>query len=122
MAWTYNVRLKTFKHNGAYRLSALYPGAPGYKDNPTHECVKDLGPIPKGKYKIVGIPFTHERAGKFTLRLESDKSNNMCGRNGFLIHGESRDHPGEASNGCIVLEPDFRKAIWNSMDKELIVE
>jgi len=35
MAWDYNVMLRTFKHNGIYKFSARYAGAPGYKDNPS---------------------------------------------------------------------------------------
>lgn len=122
MAWTYNVMMKTFKRNGEYKFSALYAGAPGYKDNPEYECLRDRGPLPRGKYRITGVPFTHKKAGRFTLRLEPDKGNNMCNRSSFLIHGESQTHPGEASNGCIILDPRFRKAIWDSKDKEIIVE
>ncbi|WP_380180946.1 tlde1 domain-containing protein [Kalamiella sp. sgz302252] len=122
MSWTYNVMLKTFKHNGVYEFRARYAGAPGYKDNPEYECLKEQGPLPRGKYRIVGVPFTHKKAGLFTLRLEPDKNNSMCGRSGFLIHGDSKTKPGTASNGCIVLDPKFRERIWQSGDKELIVE
>ncbi|MEI2265032.1 tlde1 domain-containing protein [Erwinia sp. CGal63] len=122
MSWTYSVMMKTFKHNGEYKFSALYAGAPGYKDNPEYECLRNKGPLPRGKYRIVGVPFTHKKAGEFTLRLEPDKGNSMCGRDGFLIHGDSRKEPGTASNGCIILDPRFRKEIWKSGDRELIVE
>nr|WP_123336389.1 DUF2778 domain-containing protein [Erwinia sp. JUb26] len=47
---------------------------------------------------------------------------NMHGRNLFRIHGDSREHPGEASEGCIILGPDARREIINSIDKTLIVE
>ncbi|MFG6075164.1 tlde1 domain-containing protein [Erwinia sp. OPT-41] len=122
MAWNYNVMLRTFKHNGIYNFSARYAGAPGYKDNPEYECLRDKGPLPRGKYRIVGIPFTHKKAGVFTLRLEPDRGNSMCNREGFLIHGDSKKAPGTASNGCIILAPWYRQQIWDSMDKELIVE
>jgi len=114
--------LKTFKHNGEYKFSALYAGAPGYKDNPEYECLRNKGPLPRGKYRIMGVPFTHKEAGRYTLRLEPDKGNSMCGRNGFLIHGDSKKEPGTASNGCIILDPRFRKEIWKSGDRELIFE
>jgi len=114
--------MKTFKHNGEYKFSALYAGAPGYKDNPEYECLRNKGPLPRGRYRIVGVPFTHKNAGLFTLRLEPDKGNNMCGRDGFLIHGDSKKEPGKASNGCIVLAQNFRRKIWDSKDKVVIVE
>ncbi|RRZ90277.1 tlde1 domain-containing protein [Erwinia sp. 198] len=122
MAWTYNVMMKTFKHNGKYKFSALYAGAPGYKDNPEYECLRNRGPLPRGKYRIVGVPFTHKKAGRFTLRLEPDKGNSMCGRDNFLIHGDSRKDPGTASNGCIILAPEHRKTIWESKDRDIIVK
>lgn len=122
MAWIYNVMLKTFKHNGEYRFSARYAGAPGYKDNSEYECIRDKGPLPRGKYRITGIPFRHKKGGPFTLRLEPDKSNHMCGRDGFLIHGDSIKDPGTASNGCIILDQVLRRQIWNSKDREIIVE
>ena len=53
-----------------------------------------------------------------TLRYEK---NTLCGRSGFLIHGDSTRHPGEASNGCIIVGPKHRKAIWESNDKEVVV-
>lgn len=121
MTWVYDVRKKTFTHNGVYQFSARYAGAPGYKDNPDYECLINKGPLPRGKYRIVGIPFTHEIAGAYTLRLEPYAENNMCGRAGFLIHGDSRKNPGAASNGCIILAPRYRQQIYDSEDREVIV-
>lgn len=122
MTWTYNVRTRVFKLNGSFKFKAEYAGAPGYKNNPEHECKTDRGPLPRGKYRITGIPFRHQKAGPFTLRLEPDSSNNMCGRSGFLIHGDSKEFPGTASNGCIILAPNHRKTIWYSSDREVIIE
>lgn len=122
MTWVYNVRTKTFTRNGEVRFKAKYAGAVGFKDNPDYECMKNKGPLPRGRYRIVGSPFKHEKAGIYTLRLEPDAHNKMCGRAGFLIHGDSRKDPGTASNGCIVLDFQFRTKIWDSNDKEIIVE
>jgi len=121
MAWTYNVTSKNFYLNGKLKFQARYAGAPGYKNNPDYECLRNRGPLPRGRYRIVGVPFTHRKAGPFTLRLKPYPDNSMCGRDGFLIHGESRKNPGTASNGCIILDRDFRNLIWNSLDKEVIV-
>ncbi|OAT32947.1 hypothetical protein M975_1386 [Buttiauxella brennerae ATCC 51605] len=56
------------------------------------------------------------------MRLTPNSSNNMCGRGGFLIHGESSVHRGEASDGCIVATLSERKDIAASGDHTLIVE
>lgn len=122
MTWIYEVKSKSFYLNEKFKFKARYAGAPGYKDDTKYECVQNKGPLPRGKYRIVGKPFRHHKAGRFTLRLEPYASNNMCGRGGFLIHGDSTEHIGEASNGCIVANPGDRMAIWDSMDKELIVK
>lgn len=122
MTWTYKVSERAFYLNGEFKFRANYAGAEGYKDDVNSECLVNRGPLPRGKYRIAGTPFTHRVAGRFTLRLEPYAGNNMCGRAGFLIHGDSIRDPGNASNGCIVAAPDFRRQIWDSLDKELIVE
>ena len=63
----------------------------------------------------------HRTCGEYVIRLEPDPSNNMCGRSGFLIHGDSAKHPGFASQGCIILDKKYRKNMWNSGDKILEV-
>jgi hypothetical protein len=49
---------------------------------------------------------------------------NLSGRTDFLIHGDSIDahHQGNASQGCIILPPEVRKAIWDTNDRTLSVE
>ena len=107
MTWVYDVRKKTFTLNGEYKFNALYAGAEGYKDDPNLECEANKGPLPRGKYKI-GFPMaSHPTAGRFVLRLTPYAGNNMCGRAGFLIHGDNGH--GTASNGCIVASLDARK-------------
>lgn len=120
MTWVYDVRKKSFMQNGAYKFSAMYAGAEGYKDNPDLQCEVNKGPLPRGKYSIGGPIAKHPTAGRFFLRLTPYSGNNMCGREGFLIHGDNGH--GTASNGCIVLAPNFRKTIADSGDRELIVK
>lgn len=45
----------------------------------------------------------------------------MCGRSGFLIHGDSIAHTGQASHGCIILPRSVREQIAASGDDELEV-
>lgn len=119
MAWIYNVNNKSFMKDGKFKFKAKYAGAPGYKNDIQFECIKNKGPLPRGKYRI-GRPITlHPKAGTFVLRLTPYADNNMCGREGFLIHGDNAD--GTASNGCIVLARQFRENIAKSGDNELVV-
>jgi hypothetical protein len=85
--------------------------AHGGKNNPHAQCEKDIGPIPRGIYTI-GAPFTGP--SPFSLRLTPDSNNDMCGRDGFLIHGDSIAHPGTASHGCIILNRTERNLIAES--------
>lgn len=120
MGWVYRVTSKEFYLNGVYRFSAEYSGRPGYKNKVENACVIGRGPIPRGNYTI-GKPFTHHKTGRYTLRLTPAASNQMCGRDGFMIHGDSARHPGEASDGCIILNIDGREIIASSHDNSLTV-
>lgn len=121
MAWKYDVATRAFSLNGVHQFYAEYAGAEGYKNDSAYECRANQGPLPRGTYTI-GAPFTHSTAGAYTLRLTPAAGNDMCGRAGFLIHGDSVSNPGTASTGCIVLIKSRRKEIVDSGDTELIVE
>lgn len=76
--------------------------------------------FPAGKYRITA-PVNSSTTGYYSLPLIPDAANSMCGRSAFMIHGDSRRDPGTASQGCIVMRPGDRRAIWLSHDHELIV-
>jgi type VI secretion system (T6SS) effector TldE1-like protein len=80
----------------------------GGKNDPSKQCVRGIGPIPRGRYTI-GPPI--HGPSPYSLRLTPDPANDMCGRSGFLIHGDSIAHPGDASDGCIILTRPEREAI-----------
>jgi len=84
------------------------------------QAVRDIGPIPEGVYAI-GSPQTSIKHGPFAMPLAPDAANRMYDREGFMVHGDSLEHPGCASEGCIILPPDARHAIWDSGDRELRV-
>jgi hypothetical protein len=90
----------------------------GGKNDPSKQCVKDTGPIPRGRYTI-GAPVVGP--SPYSLPLTPDPSNDMCGRSGFLIHGDSISHPGNASDGCIILTRPEREAIVKTGLKLLII-
>ena len=96
-----------------------YSGVAPYKNDPDTQCYKDLGPIPRGIYKMVGVK---NSPTDFSIILEPSSSNEMCGRSNFLIHGDSNQFPGSASEGCIIINsPEARKFIWESEDRDLEV-
>ena len=101
-------------------LAAGYSGMGLYKNDPTAENVHSEGPIPCGKYTINPPESTVEH-GPYVLPLTPDEGNEMFGRAGFLIHGDSLEHPGAASEGCIIMPRAVREAIWQSGNHELQV-
>lgn len=73
---------------------------PFLANNPLAYCVKSpktgqFGPLPLGLYSMK----SHE-SHKGWIRLIPNSSNQMCGRDGFAIHGHGRI----GSHGCIVPE------------------
>lgn len=97
-----------------------YSGAGTGKNNPAMQSIPGFGPIPQGIYAI-GAPFDSLEQGPVAMRLAPDAVNEMFGRSGFLLHGDSREHPGCASHGCIILAREVRKAVASSTDRKLRV-
>ncbi|MDX7999369.1 DUF2778 domain-containing protein [Xenorhabdus sp. Reich] len=119
MVWTYHQYSGDLYHNDKLVYRGGYSGKGKHKNNPSSESVRGKGPIPRGRYTIGG--YTSSK-GPMTIILEPCNCNNMYGRNLFRIHGDSRETPGEASEGCIVVGPDARREIISSIDRELVVE
>lgn len=88
-----------------------YSGSGEGKNNPDMESHVSLGPIPTGTYHIVLQPFESPSHGPCCLRLVPASTNEMFGRAGFLIHGDSIRKPGMASQGCIILPRNIRDQI-----------
>jgi type VI secretion system (T6SS) effector TldE1-like protein len=101
-------------------MASGYSGAGVGKNNPTEENVQDAGPIPVGYYDMES-PINSPIHGPFAIPLLPDANNFMFGRFGFLIHGDSLERPGDASEGCIIMPRFAREAIWNSTDHRLQV-
>lgn len=81
-------------------------------NNPAKEDVKNVGPIPAGNW-TVGKAFKHDTKGPTVMKLTPD-GHKAHGRDGFLIHGDNKKGDRSASEGCIILGPDVRKAIAES--------
>jgi len=101
-------------------MATGYSGAGKGKNNPTEENVQNVGPIPVGLYDIEP-PEDSPIHGPYALRLLPDAGNAMFGRSEFLIHGDSMERPGSASEGCIIMPRFARERIWDSGDHRLQV-
>ena len=117
--WTYQQSTGRLIRDDAV-IATGYSGLDAGKNNPEMQEVHDVGPLPQGLYAI-GRPVDTAAHGPFVLPLTPDPGNTMFGRTGFLIHGDSLQHPGRASNGCIILPRPIRERIAASDDGELTV-
>lgn len=101
-------------------LAVGYSGHAEGVNDPALQDVHEVGPIPRGTYTI-GAPEETPEHGPYVLRLTPDPENEMFGRAGFLIHGDSVVTPGTASQGCIIMPRFAREQVWNSGDHEIEV-
>lgn len=100
-------------------LGVGYSGRiPDGRNNSDKQCVKNVGPIPRGWYAIE--PPQSEASKSYFLPLTPKPGTDTWGRDGFQIHGDNTSH--SASTGCIVISPrTLREAIWNGGDRVLRV-
>jgi hypothetical protein len=117
--WTYDQATGQFSGNGI--SSQGYSGFDDGKNNPAMQDVPDVGPIPRGSWLIARVIQWDPEKGPLVMVLSPAEGTETFGRPGFLIHGDSIEHPGEASHGCIILDHATRQAIVNSEDRELTV-
>jgi len=117
--WSYNVQYGTVTHDENFE-GVGYSGNGDGLNNPAMEDKMDIGPIPRGLYRIEGF-FDDLEKGPVVTHLDPDPSNEMYGRSGFMIHGDNQSMNHSASDGCIILDRDIREAIRDSEDMELTV-
>ena len=87
--WTYRQtsgELLKGEEHFAFGYSGAQPD--GY-NNPAFCNVHNCGPIPAGRWTIMGPPFDSPQHGPYCLRLEPSQFTQTYGRDGFLIHGDS---------------------------------
>ena len=116
--WTYAQSTGRLSHDEQSFGECGYSGFEDGKNNPAKQDEPDLGPIPQGRYTIGPVEFenTDGPHGPFVLPLIPDAGNEMFGRSGFLIHGDSLADPGNASRGCIILPRETREEMAQSGD------
>lgn len=120
MTWRYDQATGALSHDGE-TIATGYSGKVPSRNVPADENQPFLGPIPRGTYTI-GQPIANGgHMGPYVLPLAPNPVNNMFGREGFFIHGDSIASPGDASNGCLVLNRQWRTMIAQSNDNLLVV-
>lgn len=117
--WIWEQKTGHLLFDGAL-VATGYSGKAEGKNNPMMAAVPNQGPIPCGVYRI-GDPFDSPSHGPYVLALSPDAANEMFGRGGFLIHGDSIEHAGNASEGCIILPKNIRSQIHLSNERGLTV-
>lgn len=118
--WTYKISPPSMSENSRLRSEPVYSGHGEGKNNPEMVSVPNVGPIPPGKYRY-GKAQDTEQHGPLVLPLTPLPGTDTFGRSGFLIHGDSISHPGEASRGCIIAPHLLRLAMNASQDRILEV-
>jgi hypothetical protein len=116
--WTFVQQTGAIFHEGQLR-GVGYSGFGAGKNNPAMQADKDVGPIPRGFYTLAGLIDSDPVCGQYVLVLVPDAENEMFGREGFRWHGDSREHPGQASRGCIISGRPLRAEAWESTDHNL---
>jgi hypothetical protein len=115
----YNSLTGEFKHDGLH-LGYGYSGNGVSKNTPSDESVPMHGPIPRGVWTI-GDPYNDPHLGPVVMHLDPKSGTNTFGRSLFRIHGDSIEHPGDASDGCVILPLTLRKLIAMSSERLLTV-
>lgn len=105
--------------DGQY-LGMAYSGHNGGINNPAMEADAGVGPIPRGRWKIVAWLNTHPILGPCVAQLEPD-GHDAHGRSGFFIHGDNARLNHSASHGCIVANRFIRNRLRDSGETELTV-
>lgn len=117
--WTFSQSTGELAREGKV-FGTGYAGLGEDKNVPADQAVVGKGPIPQGQWTI-GPAKNNSTLGQHVMELEPKPGTETFGRSGFYIHGDSLQHPGQASHGCIVLAYALREQISFSADIDLTV-
>lgn len=98
-----------------------YSGHGEGKNNPAMQSVHDVGPIPQGLWKMTALELETAEHGPYVIVLTPSPFTETFGRTGLLCHGDSVEHPGCASLGCVIMPHPVREEMWTSDDHFLKV-
>lgn len=94
---------------------------PSGLNNPDMEQVRDVGPIPGGRW-LIGTFRSDPHLGPCVAPLTPLIPTDAFGRSGFFIHGDNANGNHSASDGCVILSLDLRERIRTGpVDSILVV-
>lgn len=96
-----------------------YSGRGEHKNDPNSQHLRGLGPLPRAAY-LLGDVQEHGAHGPLAIHLVPI-GGELFGRSAFMVHGDSKEHPGEASEGCIIMPRPIRELLISSRDRLLVV-
>lgn len=117
--WIYRQSTGELTHGGVF-VAEGYSGFGQAKNKPECQQLAGLGPTPQGAY-LLGSLSENEDHGPLAIHLLPLTGTNTFGRSGFLVHGDSLEHAGGASHGCIIMPRVVRERMIDSPDKQLLV-
>jgi hypothetical protein len=117
--WTYSQSKGLIQHNGNL-VGTGYSGHGDGLDAPDKETVKSVGPIPRGRWRIVQWAKQHPTLGPIVAFLEP-VGHTAHGRTAFRVHGDNSKGDKSASNGCIIASRVIREQWRDSGDRVLEV-
>ena len=118
-SWTYSQLTGQLCNPAGACVAVGYSGSEPYKNRPAAEHRQDEGPIPTGLYTM-GPARDDDQMGPQCVPLEPAPDNEMHGRFGFYVHGDTTP-PGDASSGCIIVPRAVRDALDASDVRQLLV-
>jgi hypothetical protein len=102
------------------KIAKGYSGCGDDKNIPNDQFVPCQGPIPEGDWEMLSA-INSEKLGPVVIPLRPLAGTVTDGRDDFYIHGDSVNHPGDASKGCIVQPRFARERLNSSLDRLLRV-
>ena len=90
------------------------------RNNPAMASHRGVGPTPLGRYSV-GAPHHSHHTGDYSMNLDPQPGTDTFGRTLLRVHGDSSQHPGQASDGCIIRPLHARQRIWTSQDHTIEV-
>lgn len=122
MSWKYSQTTGQVHTPTGELLGYGFAGRDKGLNNPAEQMTHNVGPLPQGKYKMVGWFDVKQPMGEGVIQLLPDPGNSMFGRSGFFIHGWALMDPLHSSDGCILLgSTATRLMLWKSADHDLEV-
>jgi hypothetical protein len=125
MTWTYSQSTGQLSDADGNLVATGYSGGncgknPDGVNNPALQDQACIGPLPQGFYGL-GVPQDNPRLGPYAIPLTPDATNEMYGRSGFFVHGDTSAMDRSASEGCIIMPRTVREQMYNSQDHTLQV-